>query len=187
VTRGGTEPSLSSDATLKTLTTNTGTLTPSFTRNTTSYTITVPNNVNSINITAEANNTKATVAGAGTKSLAVGSNSFSIAITAENGAKQTYSITVTRSSDTQTTPAISDADFLQARSAAILRDGLSQSNLVLSGKVLTLVVDGREFVLSTNANNRNISGEISLGSGYYLRFDIKGNGSNIKDFKVFKK
>ena len=54
-------------------------------------------------------------------------------------------------------------------------------------KVLTLVIDGREFILSTNANNLNISREINLGDGYYLVFDIKGNGSNIKDFRIIRK
>jgi len=76
---------------------------------------------------------------------------------------------------------------LQERAAAILKNGLSSDNLCLNGKTLTLVIDGREFILSTNANNRNISGEIYLGDGYYLVFDFKGNGSNIKDFRIIRK
>ena len=80
-----------------------------------------------------------------------------------------------------------DYVFLKERVAGILKNGLSQDNLRLNGKVLTLVIDGREFVLSTNANNRNIEGEISLGDGYFLRFDIKGNGSNIKMFDIILK
>ena len=85
------------------------------------------------------------------------------------------------------TPSQTDAEFLQGKAADILKNGLSTNSLVLNGKILTLVIDGREFVLSTNANNRNISGEIYLGNGYYLEFDIKGNGSNIKEFEVYKK
>jgi len=82
---------------------------------------------------------------------------------------------------------ITDAEFLQERAAGIIKNGLSQNNLHFDGKILTLVIDGREFVLSTNANNRNIDGQISLGDGCYLVFDIKGNGSNIKVFEVIKK
>ncbi|MCL2137201.1 MAG: hypothetical protein FWH40_06755 [Coriobacteriia bacterium] len=82
---------------------------------------------------------------------------------------------------------VSDADFLRERAAGILENGLSSDNLRLEGKTLTLVIDGREFVLSTNANNVNIEGEISLGDGYYLRFDLKGNGSNVKAFEVYQK
>ena len=81
---------------------------------------------------------------------------------------------------------VSDAEFLHERTDR-LRKGMSQNELRLNGKVLTLVIDGREFVLSRNANNRNISGEIALGDGYFLKYDIKGNGSNIKDFRIIKK
>jgi hypothetical protein len=80
-----------------------------------------------------------------------------------------------------------DYEFLKERAAGILKNGLSQNNLRLNGKVLTLVIDGREFVLSTNANNRNIDGEIALGDGYFLRFDIKGNSSDIKMFDIVVK
>lgn len=62
-----------------------------------------------------------------------------------------------------------------------------KNNLILNNKVLTLVIDGREFILSTKASNRNISGEITLGDGYFLKFDIKGNGTNIKVFEIVKK
>ncbi|MCL2165328.1 MAG: bacterial Ig-like domain-containing protein, partial [Oscillospiraceae bacterium] len=85
------------------------------------------------------------------------------------------------------TPVNTDVEFLQGIAADVLRNGLSQSNLILDGKTLTLIINGREFVLSTNANNRNISGEIALGDGYYLVFDIKGNGVNMKDFKVIQR
>lgn len=85
------------------------------------------------------------------------------------------------------TPEITNTEFLQSRAVGIIKAGLSANNLRLDGKTLTLVVDGREFVLSTNANNRNISGEIVLDDGYYLKFDIKGNGSNIKQFEIVRK
>ncbi|MCL2121402.1 MAG: InlB B-repeat-containing protein, partial [Clostridiales bacterium] len=85
------------------------------------------------------------------------------------------------------TPDKTDTEFLQDIAADVLRNGLDQSNLILSGKTLTLSIDGREFVLSENANNRNISGEIALGDGYYLVFDIKGNGSNMKEFRIIQR
>jgi len=86
---------------------------------------------------------------------------------------------------------VSDAEFLQARAAGILKNGLTNAQLHLSANnkaTLTLIIDGRKIVLATNVNNRNVSGQIELpdGSGT-LRFDIKGNGSNIKAFVVTKK
>jgi len=75
---------------------------------------------------------------------------------------------------------------LKARTPAILRNGVSNAQLTLVGRTLTLVLPGIDpIVLSTTANNRNIEGVVALGDGYYLRFDIKGNGSNIKVFQVF--
>lgn len=95
------------------------------------------------------------------------------------GFDASFTITVNEKPTRQT-----DAEFLQERAAVIIKNGLKDENLRLVGKTLTLVIDGREFVLSTNANNRNISGEIFLGGGYWLAFDLKGNGANIKDFRI---
>ena len=59
-----------------------------------------------------------------------------------------------------------------------------RENLSLTGRTLSLVVGDREIVLSTNANNANVSGSILLEDGSTLIFDIKGNGSNIKEFRI---
>ena len=82
----------------------------------------------------------------------------------------------------------SDAEFLQAIADGILKNGLRPEQLVLSANnkaTLTLVIAGREYVLATNVNNRNVAGEIMLpdGSGKLI-FDIKGNGSNIKIWTI---
>ena len=83
--------------------------------------------------------------------------------------------------------------ILSDRAPSILRYGLGTGNLHLSANnkaTLTLVLPGidteryGDIILSTNANNRNVEGLIDLGDGYFLRFDIKGNGSNIKVFEV---
>jgi len=86
------------------------------------------------------------------------------------------------------------SEIITGRAAAIKRNGLTTANLHLSANnkaTLTLVLPGMErfapIVLSTNANNRNIEGEIYLGDGYFLQFDIKGNGSNINIFEVIYK
>ena len=82
---------------------------------------------------------------------------------------------------------VSDAELLRERAPEILRSGLTSNQLRLVGKTLTLVIEDREFILSINANNRNINGEIALGGGFFLKFDIKGNGSNIKEFRVYER
>ncbi len=62
----------------------------------TSYTLDVGNSVSKITIKASAADEKATVSGTGTKTLKEGKNTFNVVVTAESGAKKTYTITVTR-------------------------------------------------------------------------------------------
>lgn len=84
----------SSNNNLASLSLSNGTLTPSFSSNTTSYTVTIDEA--STVITATAQDSKAKVSGTGTKKINYGTNTFTIVVTAESGAKKTYTITVTR-------------------------------------------------------------------------------------------
>jgi hypothetical protein len=58
---------------------------------------------------------------------------------------------------------------------------------ILSFKVTETYADGTtkivSYAVSINANNANIDGRCDLGV-YTLIYDIKGNGSNIKDFRI---
>lgn len=63
----------------------------------TSYDVTVPNNVSSINVYANKGHSGQTISGTGTKTLNVGINTFNVLVTAEDGTtKKTYTINVTR-------------------------------------------------------------------------------------------
>ena len=93
----------SSDATLKGLKVSSGTLSPTFASGTTSYTLTVPYSVTSLTVTPTVNNSEAKTSVTGNTSLKVGSNTVSIVVTAGDGTKKTYTITVTRSKDTTNT------------------------------------------------------------------------------------
>jgi hypothetical protein len=58
---------------------------------------------------------------------------------------------------------------------------------VMSFKVTETYFDGSTkvipYAIHINANNANIDGKYDLGA-YTLIYDIKGNGSNIKEFRV---
>jgi len=96
----------STNAALASLTVNTGTLTPAFATGTYTYSVSVPNTVNGINITPTTADATATitVGGAPTNSgspasagLALGLNSFPVVVTAQDGKTTlTYTINVTR-------------------------------------------------------------------------------------------
>ena len=64
------------------------------------YSLNVKNSVDKIKILADAADSKASVSGAGEKTLKEGDNSFQIVVTAENGTKKTYTITITRHDST---------------------------------------------------------------------------------------
>ena len=104
---------VNSNATLSRLSINTGELRPGFSPNTTSYTVAhegvygVPHEVNSITIdaVADAASLGATVSGAGTKTLSVGTNSFEIKVTAPDGTTtRTYTLTTFRADTDQLRP-----------------------------------------------------------------------------------
>nr|WP_162912082.1 Ig-like domain-containing protein [Pontibacter actiniarum] len=96
---------LSSNANLSNLTLSAGSLSPAFAANTTSYTTTVGNKVTSLSLTPTVADARATVTVNGTATLSgsavaiplnVGSNTAAIAVRAENGTTQTYTLTITR-------------------------------------------------------------------------------------------
>lgn len=87
------------DNTLKSLTID-GTSVTGFNANTLNYSFKTANS--SLNIAASANSSTATVSGTGKKSVSYGTNTYNIVVTAENGSKKTYKITVTRDDNRET-------------------------------------------------------------------------------------
>lgn len=87
---------LSSNCNLASLSIPGVTLNESFNKDTTNYTGVVSKDINDITITANKEDSKASISGAGTKSLVVGINKFSILVIAETGNTKTYNITITK-------------------------------------------------------------------------------------------
>lgn len=88
--------SVNSDATLKSLTTSNGNISPTFDKALELYNITVPNSVSNLTFYAIPNSNKAKVISGTTCSLKVGITVCKIVVQAEAGNTKTYSITVTR-------------------------------------------------------------------------------------------
>lgn len=66
------------------------------------YNATVPNDVESVNVYAKTQDTKAKItSGIGSHNLDIGSNDISVIVTAEDGSTQTYTINVTREEKTE--------------------------------------------------------------------------------------
>jgi len=99
----------SNNADLSGLEISSGSLNPVFAEGTTSYAVSVGNDVNTITVTptvsdltatVEVNNTTVTSGTAsGVIALAVGDNTINIVVTAQNGSAKTYTVTLTREAD----------------------------------------------------------------------------------------
>lgn len=81
---------------LSSLSISPGTLSPGFSAGTTSYSASVSNSTTSVAVSAKAADGKAKVAVWGNTGLDVGNNTVTVQVTAENGSKKTYTITVNR-------------------------------------------------------------------------------------------
>lgn len=98
-TSSSTTSTKSSNAHLSKLQINQEGLTPNFNKNKTSYAVTVGENVNDLKITAVAEDSKSKVAISGNTGLKNGDNKIYITVTAQDGTKKVYTITVTKTGD----------------------------------------------------------------------------------------
>ena len=92
-------PAASSNANLASLKPSSGTLTPKFNANTTSYTVEVPYTTTSLSLSAVAADKNAKVATSGKTALAVGKNTQVVTVTAPSGATKKYTVVITRAAD----------------------------------------------------------------------------------------
>ena len=86
------EEEKSSNANLASLTIGSGTLTPRFSKSTTTYAVTLEDDVTSLTVNAKAEDSKATVDISGNTNLKEGRNPITILVTAEDGTTKTYTI-----------------------------------------------------------------------------------------------
>lgn len=89
-------PAASSENRLSALSVEGGELSPAFAEGTTEYSLTVPYAVSSLKISAETKHSAARTSVTGADSLAVGANTVTVRVTAENGSSRTYTLSVTR-------------------------------------------------------------------------------------------
>ncbi|MDL2274064.1 cadherin-like beta sandwich domain-containing protein, partial [Oscillospiraceae bacterium OttesenSCG-928-G22] len=184
ITRETAPPAASTDATLSGLTISSGTLSPAFSADTTSYTATVPNSVSSVTIGATAKDSKASISGdTGAKSLSVGQNTFKIVVTAEDGTTtKTYTVVITRESGgggnntggnttgggtTTTTP----SDKITAPT--------TEAGWTDAAKKVNDLKDGSEFTVDMK-NSTTVSGdflEAVAGKDVEVSFDMGGGMS----------
>lgn len=94
ITQAELESSYSKDNYLKSLSIDDLSISPTFTKDNTTYKVDAPSDTTKINIKATANDSKASISGNGEHEVSEGENKFTITVTAENGSTKEYNIIV---------------------------------------------------------------------------------------------
>ena len=182
------------DAALKTLSVDRGTLSPAFSASHSEYRVTVRNDVDSITVTATANSGKASVNGAGTKTLDAGSTTIPVVISAESGASKTYTIIVKRLDASvigiETAEEMAkigvDDDWSLADEYALLNDIILEDWMPIGDKddPFTGVFDGNDHKITLNGfSGTAVSGKTYLGIFGYVKGESSAKAA-IKDMAI---
>lgn len=155
---GSNTTTLSSNANLKKLVPNYEGLSPNFNASTTKYSLTVPASVNSLNLTLATESTSAKYAVSGNQNFKLGDNVVTITVTAANGTKKYYTITVTKAAD----PAKANA---------------SLSNIIIDGKTLNpaFAAETVEYDIGTVSADVDKLTVLAYSQSEDAKVDITGN------------
>lgn len=86
-------------------------LNPNFNKNTTSYNLTIQDDISEINVIAKAEDNKATVNGAGKQTIKIGDNKIELVVVADNGDEKNYNILVKLEKPKTITVKVDDKDY----------------------------------------------------------------------------
>lgn len=135
----------SSEKNLSSLSVSEGTLSPKFSAGTTIYKVDLTNEVEKLTISAKAKDSKAKVSGTGEKELKIGENNFTVTVTAEDGSKKTYTISV------YVTEKPTQFVKLGDQSLGILND-LSKVDVPKGFEKTTIKIDDKDVTALQNKN-----------------------------------
>lgn len=130
---GITQENYSNDNSLSSLQISPGSLYPSFSPDTTSYSVSVENSCERLAVSAYANDDNASVSVSGTY-LSVGTNYIYVTVTAENGEQRTYTLRVTR--------AAGENETQQEESQT------PEESTEDGGQLVNVSVNGTDFIIS---------------------------------------
>lgn len=171
--------------TLNALTASGCTLTPTYSRYTTSYAATVGANVTSVTIAATPSHNTATVTGTGTVALQPGVNTIPIKVTASSGLVRTYTLTITREGGTAVTPTVTSKDYTISTTVTGVEPDTSVSEFlaaltVKNGTAKVHSADGKEKtsgIIGTGDILRLYSGTaVSASYPVVIYGDANGDG-----------
>ncbi len=159
-------------------------------KNNNEYSLTVKNTVEKIKIIADVADNKAKVTGAGEKKLEVGDNVFKLVVTAENGNKKTYTITVTRRDDTYYLDDLDDAISASKENIVITlkendiltRDQLQKIKKANKPAYFVMKKDSKTLY-SWMINSKNIGNQDAIKMDLYFSASDKNTLEKLTDYR----
>ena len=169
-------PTKSSDAALKSLSASGYTLSPSFSPNTTSYTIKVPSGATTIKLEGAVNDSKAKVTGLGNITLTGNTTTASVKVTAEDGTTKTYIVKIEKE--------VEPSETVKKDSDATLKS-LSVSGYTLS-PTFKSNINTYSMKVKNNITSLNVT---AIPNSSKAKVSISGNtgwkeGNNVVTIKV---
>lgn len=179
---------LSTNNNLASLSINTGSLIPAFSKNVTQYNVTVPFEVSRLKISASAEDSTASVSISSPELPAGGSGTASVTVTAASGAKKVYKIKVSRTQDPNYMPS-SNSDLASlAAEGFLLSPGFSPA---VTEYVVYLPFETESLkILAAAADSKataiNITGHENLqaGSANLVEIIIKAEDGSTKTYTI---
>jgi len=112
------------------------TLSPSFNKNTTSYTVDLPSEVEKIMLSATKESSYAKVSGTGEVKVEEGENKIEIVVESETGSKKTYTIIATVKDSNPITVTVNNEEYtvIKRKSALTTPDGFEETTTTISEK-----------------------------------------------------
>ena len=150
------------------------------------YSINVNYDVESIKINAGIEDAKARLSGVGTKKLELYNNNFYVVVTAENGSKRTYTITVNRKDKDGNVKKLSADNSLKE----LVIDGY---NINFNDEILEYTIllkdDDKKLNISAVSNDKNATIEIKEPENYLkgnniVTVTVTSENGEVKEFKI---
>lgn len=161
----------SSDNDLKNLEVEGYKISPEFNKDTTEYTLTVDDDVETVKINATSNDSKATVTGTGDIKLSSGDNNIEVKVTAENGNDKIYKIKIVVEDQNPITVKIGESEYtVIKKNNDVLKvlDDFEESSLILDDEEVVSYVNEKCKITLVILKD-------SLGNSNYYIYDSTKN------------
>lgn len=155
-------------------------ISPKFHNSVKEYSLSVPNNINSINIKASGNDASSTITGTGTVSLNVGSNIFKIRVKTPQNISTDYTLTVTRQEPKGVTGITLDKTYLEMNvndkvqlvANVLPTDSGNKKVIWSSSNTNVLTVNQNGLITGINSGNANVTARTEEG-GFTASASVK--------------